>query len=245
MPGSPCPAERQTEGGTTLASHPRRGIKPLFHRNAILPVVRWLVVRSVNFTIKLFIEDYMKLDPIQSLVMDRLWYAFKWAGVDVPYPIREVRMRNASACEREHLADTIQVVPFAAGETLCREGEPGDSFYIIRSGQVAVSLAGADGQPVPVAHLEAGAFFGEMSLLTGEARSATATAGTDVEVWCVSKGDLAGLLQENADLAGKLAAVLERRAAERHAKMATSAKGPAPLTHSTLVARIRRFFDLH
>jgi len=228
---------------------------------------------AVNFTIKFFIEDYGRLDPIQSRVMDRLWYTFKRAGIGIPYPIRDVRLRSGvsleqqqkesqrraalamlddielfsslSEAERARLADTIVSLPFACGEALCREGEPGDSFYIIRSGQGTVSLADPDGQSMPVAQLGAGGFFGEMSLLTGETRSATARAETDVEAWCVSKKDFAGLLKADIDLAGKLAAILEKRGAERRAKLATSSgKETAPLTQSTLVTRIRRFFNL-
>jgi hypothetical protein len=61
----------------------------------------------------------------------------------------------------------------------------------------------------------------------------------------VSKQAFASLLQANAELAVKLAGVLEKRAAERHALLATASPGiPAPDTHSMLTMRIRRFFGL-
>ena len=228
---------------------------------------------AVNFTIKFFLEDYARLDPIQSGVMDRLWYAFRRAGISIPFPIRDVRHRPAladeqtyraagqdtirqllsgvelfgslSAEEMERLANAAKLQLYAAGENLCRQGEPGDSFYVIREGRVAVLMNGADGQTVTAAHLANGAFFGEMSLLTGEPRSGTVTAETDVEVLRVSKQDFAGLLQTDANLAGKLAAVLEKRIEGRRMAMATpAARESAPETRSALAVRIRQFFGL-
>ena len=131
--------------------------------------------------------------------------------------------QSLSAEELERLANAAKLHLYAAGENLCRQGEAGDSFYVIREGRVAVLVNGADGQTVTAAHLADGAFFGEMSLLTGEPRSGTVTAETDVEVLRVSKQDFAGLLQANAELAGKLAAVLEKRSEGRRTAMAAPA----------------------
>jgi CRP-like cAMP-binding protein len=228
---------------------------------------------SINFTIKFFIVDYARVDPIQSGVMDRLWYAFRREGISIPFPVRDVRPRDVVADEQaqrlaeqdairqllsgvdlfqslspeemHRLVDGAKLKLFTGGENLCRQGEAGDSFYLIHSGCVAVLMSVAAGQPVRVAHLGTGAFFGEMSLLTGEPRSGTVTAETDVEVLCVSKEVFAGLLQADADLAGKLAAVLEKRMAERRTIMtASTASESAPETQFALAARIRRFFGL-
>jgi small-conductance mechanosensitive channel/CRP-like cAMP-binding protein len=228
---------------------------------------------AVNFTIKFFLDDYAQLDPIQSGVMDRIWYAFRRHGISIPYPVQDVRHRDAfadeetqraaggniirqllsgvelfqslSAEELEKLANAAKLHLYAAGENLCLEGEAGDSFYIIREGRVAVLVAGAGGPMVTAAHLSRGAFFGEMSLLTGEPRSGTVTAETDVEVLRVSKQDFAGLLKANAELAVTLAAVLEKRAEGRRTAMAAQvARGPAPETRSVMALRIKQFFGL-
>ena len=228
---------------------------------------------AINFTIKFFIEDFALLDPIQSGVMDRLWYAFRREGISIPFPVRDLRHREAladeqtqraagqdavrqllcrvelfqslSAEEMNRLVSAARMKLYAAGENLCRQGESGDSFYVIREGQVAVLVTGANGQSVTAAHLTNGAFFGEMSLLTGEPRSGTVRAETDVEVLCLSKEDFAGLLQADVDLAGKLAAVLEKRAEGRRLAMnASVARESAPDAGSLLTARIRQFFGL-
>jgi len=228
---------------------------------------------AVNFTVKFFLEDYARLDPIQSGVLDRFWYAFRREGIAIPYPIRDVRHRSAladektqrtagentirqllsgvelfqslSAEELERLANAAKLRLYARGENLCRQGEAGDSFYVIREGRVAVLVAGTDGATVTAAHLADGAFFGEMALLTGEPRSGTITAETDVEVLRVSKQDFAGLLQANAELAVRLAAVLEKRSQGRRTAMAAqAARGAAPETRLALALRIKQFFGL-
>jgi small-conductance mechanosensitive channel/CRP-like cAMP-binding protein len=228
---------------------------------------------AVNFIIKFFLDDYSRLDPIQSGVMDRLWYAFRREGISIPYPVRDLRQRDAltdeqacraieqktirqllsgvelfhslSAEEVERLANSAKLYLYAAGENLCRQGEPGDSFYIIREGRVAVLVNGGEGRTVTAAHLSDGAFFGEMSLLTGEPRSGTVMAETDVQVLRVSKNDFAGLLQANAELAGNLAAVLEKRAEGRRTAMTTSiTRESVPETPLALAVRIKLFFGL-
>jgi small-conductance mechanosensitive channel/CRP-like cAMP-binding protein len=228
---------------------------------------------SINFTIKFFIDDFLRLDAIQSGVMDRLWYAFRRAGISIPFPIQEEHQRDAyadekvararereaihallasvelfavlSPSEREQLEAGVTLLPFAAGECLCRQGEAGDSFYVMRTGQVGVTIRGKDGTAVRVASLGPGAFFGEMSLLTGEARAATVTAESDVEVVRVTAADFAGILARNAALSERLAAALETRVAQMAARLAeTPGPGGAPEGRQALAARIRRFFGL-
>jgi small-conductance mechanosensitive channel/CRP-like cAMP-binding protein len=228
---------------------------------------------SMNFTVKFFITDYARLDPIQSLVMDRLWYVFKREGIGIPYPIQDVRLSNRVASERlalqatrsttrellarvellqtlsesaiEQLISVVTTVPYAAGEALCHEGDAGDTFYIIRSGTVVVKIRGKDGRLAEVARLSKGQYFGEISLLTGERRSATVLADGDVEVVRVSKQNFMGLIQADPELAGKLAGVLEKRLSERQALLENSAAGkPAVESRIMLATRIRHFFGL-
>jgi small-conductance mechanosensitive channel/CRP-like cAMP-binding protein len=228
---------------------------------------------SIDFKIKFFIEDFARLDRIQSGVLDRLWYAFRREGVSIPYPVQEERFRDhaaeeaarltaeqesiralvagadlfqsLSAEEKHRLALGTQIKPFACGEVLCRQGEAGDSFYVIREGRVAVLVKNEAGQEIPVAHLSNGACFGEMALLTGDPRSATVVAETDVEVARITKPLFAELLKANSELAGKLAVVLEKRAADLQAKKAASGGATKPVeTSSALKARILRFFGM-
>lgn len=69
-----------------------------------------------------------------------------------------------------------------AGEPVLREGETGTSLYVVASGRFAVSKRDAAGEPVVLAHLGEGDFFGEMALLSGAPRAATVTAEGPGEV---------------------------------------------------------------
>ena len=80
----------------------------------------------------------------------------------------------------ERLATGLEPLTFAAGETVMREGEPGDRFIVVQSGEVEVS---ANGQPMH--RLGRGAGLGEISLLRRSPRTATVTALTEVHAYAI------------------------------------------------------------
>jgi len=69
----------------------------------------------------------------------------------------------------------LKLLTFDRGKVILREGEPGNSLYMLTSGKVKAFVK-KDGKQVPIAELEEGAFFGEMSILTGKPRTATIVA---------------------------------------------------------------------
>lgn len=69
---------------------------------------------------------------------------------------------------------------FAPGQVIVQEGEPGDSFFFIKQGSVEVYTE-QGGSKVPLAELETGQFFGEVSVLTAQPRTATVTAKTETQ----------------------------------------------------------------
>jgi uncharacterized membrane protein len=92
--------------------------------------------------------------------------------------------------ERMVLAQQIEHRTFPAGATIFHEGDAGGVMYLIRTGQVELWLYDEDKQRVVLATFEGGDFFGELSLLDEEARSATATTLTDTEVLVIDRTDL-------------------------------------------------------
>lgn len=72
-------------------------------------------------------------------------------------------------------------VHFAAGQVICREGDPGGEFFVIAKGEVRIT-ADALGGEKEIARLGHGQFFGEMAVLNGDRRTATCTAATEVEL---------------------------------------------------------------
>ena len=92
------------------------------------------------------------------------------------------------------------------GSVITQIGEPGDSFFVIIDGMVAVRTPlGAGSQ------LRPGDFFGEMSLVDGEPRSATIVATTDLRLLIVDRFHFWRLLDETPDLTRRILTILSRR----------------------------------
>ncbi len=76
---------------------------------------------------------------------------------------------------------------FKANQVIIREGEVGGQFYVITEGTVQVTIGNADGEQIVLQEIEPGGFFGELSMLTNEARSARVRALTDVTVLALER----------------------------------------------------------
>lgn len=143
------------------------------------------------------------------------------------------------------LTDRMRERRLAPGEAVIRSGEAGESMFVMSEGLVAVRIT-ANGEEVDVARLAPGDFVGEMSLLTGEPRSATVVALTDVVAYEIGKADMAALLERDPGAAE----ILSRAAAERRVR-SSAAAGPraaeaieaekATLA-GQILARMTRFF---
>lgn len=96
------------------------------------------------------------------------------------------------------------------GETIFKEGEPGDAMYVIVEGQVRIERRGA-ATPVVLATLKPGAFFGEMAVVDHTERTATAVAATDATLIVVPASELELLLKQRPDLGAKMIGTLARR----------------------------------
>jgi CRP-like cAMP-binding protein len=129
--------------------------------------------------------------------------------------------------ELKHLVDTLHRRVFPAGQTLVRSGEAGDSLYVLIEGLLSVNVE-RDGQLQRVARLEPGQCFGEMSLLTGEPRSATIICVTESVVYQINRDSLRHLMEQRPELAGSLSRILAERqllthqALERHEELRDS-----------------------
>ncbi len=100
--------------------------------------------------------------------------------------------------ELRRVAELARIVDVPAGTAVTQIGEPGNSFFVIIDGTVAVRTPVGTG-----AQLHPGEFFGEMSLLDGEPRSATIVAMTDLRLLVVDRSHFWRLLDETPDLMRK------------------------------------------
>ena len=232
---------------------------------------------SINYEVKCFIEDYERRPAIEDDAMQRIWYAFRRAGIEIPFPTQTVfehRVRQPAGAAGSKAIDPAKVlatVPifttlgkeqidalvsasrmlnFGRGEAVIRQGDPGDTLYAIVGGLARVAIRADDGSEKDVARLGPGEVFGEMSLLTGDPRTATVYAADGSLVLVeVSKAALLPILTEHPELSEKMAEIvtlrkqgLDRAQAEsaldaaRRSEVKTAAQG--------LVGRIRKFFRI-
>ncbi len=124
------------------------------------------------------------------------------------------RVEVFSDLERPELEQVAHVaVPrtFARGEVIFREGDSGDTCYIVRSGSVSIQREHADGRTVTLAELLAGAMFGELALFRGETRSATAEALEPTALLAVLGRDMQRVIASSPAMALKMLATMAER----------------------------------
>jgi small-conductance mechanosensitive channel/CRP-like cAMP-binding protein len=204
-----------------------------------------------------------------SRVLERLYFALGRAGIavaDVPNSI-ELRRRDQTAGKRpgESPVDLIRTIPIwsslteneasilaarlkctihGPGEPIVRQGDEGSSMFVLTRGSVDVTLRDAQGRSEQVATLQPGGFFGEMSLMTGEKRTATVTALDEVECVELNKDDVADILLARPELAQEISAILDQRREELESireKLDSMQQAAKPLD---LLSRIQRYFSI-
>ena len=110
----------------------------------------------------------------------------------------------------ETIGQLAQPTTFPAGQTLVREGEPGDSFIVLTAGDATVEQGGRT-----LRTLHAGDFLGEISLVDGGPRTATVTAASAVEALVVDRDGFGRLMEEFPAVRLDLLDALTRRLRDR------------------------------
>jgi small-conductance mechanosensitive channel/CRP-like cAMP-binding protein len=153
--------------------------------------------------------------------------------------------------EAHALATQLVPTPFAAGDLATKQGEPSDSLYILARGEVGIFREADPGTPAGrhrLAKLAAPAFFGEMGLLTGAARTASVVAETDALCYQLDKRGFEAVIRARPELADAMSKTVAARQAANDATLASlsaDARARATGTRANeLVRRIRAFFGL-
>jgi CRP/FNR family transcriptional regulator, cyclic AMP receptor protein len=110
--------------------------------------------------------------------------------------------------DRATLAGVIDMRTLAAGETLFNAGDPGESLYVVRSGEVELYIKDTAGQRIPLAIVGRGEVFGELALLDRSPRTATAVALADSELLELDRDDLLLLFRTSPAAALRLLAAM-------------------------------------
>jgi CRP-like cAMP-binding protein len=118
---------------------------------------------------------------------------------------------SLTAAQLAEVARMARRQQLARDEAVFYQGDPGDSFYVILSGQVKVSVTSPDGQEAILVILDAGESFGEFSLLDEQPRSATIEATQPSEVLVMRKDEFHRLIHRHPDIALGLLRVMTKR----------------------------------
>lgn len=218
---------------------------------------------AVVYRIRVWTTDFSADELVRDRVRTAVYYGFRRHNIEIPYPIqieyhKEIapavdRTPEAAAIlasvsifsvltdeQRMDLARLASFVVYAAGESVVKQGSAGMSMFVVVSGEAIVTLTGVESE---LARIGPGGFFGEMSLLTGDPRSATVRTANDAELLEITADDFRQFVLANptaVELVG--AATAERRAQlAQHAASSGPAIVEAP--HG-LVERMRRFLGL-
>ncbi len=120
----------------------------------------------------------------------------------------------------ERIARVAVPRTYPAGTVILREGDPGDTCYVLRAGRARVTRQHADGRSITLTNLGPGEIFGELAMFGGEVRSATVEAVDDVRAVAILAADLKRQLSEHPEIGVKLLGALSGRLREANARIA-------------------------
>ena len=222
---------------------------------------------SMNYRARFWVEDYEFDEETKDLVRTALHYSFARHGIEIPYPIqveysKEWPAADADGLRRERegilagvdlfstLSDAQRAAIAAAtvtrtygdGEAIVRQGDAGDTMFVVCSGRVAVVI---EPDRREVAAIERGGYFGEMSLLTGDPRTATVVARGEVVVLEVSAEIFRRLGVESPAAVEQVGIAAAARRAELDRAKSTASGSAAMDQRVTLLSRMKKFLRMH
>jgi CRP/FNR family cyclic AMP-dependent transcriptional regulator len=125
--------------------------------------------------------------------------------------------------ERATLAERLETVSFAAGSALFHRGDPGDSLYVVKSGEVEIFFKNDTGERMLLEVARSGDFFGEISLLDAGPRMASAVVTKDLEAVIVDREDLSELIRIRPAAAMELLTATGRRLRDTNERLRRTA----------------------
>ncbi len=204
----------------------------------IRPVVRIrnLGDNGIDWEVKYWLDDYTRHNDTDALIRLRIWYVFQREQIGFAYPTRTIHIEPKvegighdevlnlaverlnqvsifaplSGEEIERLANASTARVYAPGEAIVRMGRDGNSMFVVVRGSVRVQIPDGASNRV-INELRENDFFGEMSLLTGEPRSANVIADEETEVLQIKKDGLKPILEDNPALVEAISEMIHER----------------------------------
>jgi CRP-like cAMP-binding protein len=224
--------------------------------------------RGVEHWVRLFTTEFDKRDRVDGMARDRIWYALARHGIEIPVATHAVRLtelpapapeppdaaveRRIECLEQVGLLEPLRAElvhqlavenadrVYAAGEQVIRQGDPGESLFVIMGGRVEVTAREGDIPAVKLAVLGPGDYFGEMSLMTGAPRVATITTLEETRLLEVGKASFRGIVAAHPELVEQFGTLLRLRLAERTQAIAGVERATPEI--QDIFQKIRDFF---
>ncbi|MDX6578247.1 MAG: hypothetical protein QOE96_4200, partial [Blastocatellia bacterium] len=230
-----------------------------------------------SYAVRYWLTDLAVDDPTNSIVRTRIYFALRRADIPLSIPAHSLfvteedqsrleRKRTEEIAERvaalkrvdlfqtltdeerRLLASRLRVAPFVRGEAMTRQGAKAHWLYLITRGDAEVRVSVDGHLSEQIATLHEGDFFGEMGMMTGDPRSATVIALTDVECYRVDKEAFNHILKQRPEIAEDISEQLARRRVEldaaREGLNDEAMQARLRYHQGDLLQRIRRFFTL-
>ena len=227
---------------------------------------------AVVYEIKFYMGNHAAINEVNDAIRTNVWYELKRQQISIPYPIRtlqlERRPRDKGTEDQEQAREILREEPlfqcleeeqldallqrsrlnhFGRGERLIEEGAEGDSMFVLLRGSANVSVS-KNGSAIRVGTLHSGDCFGEMSLLTGERRTATVRAAADCYVLEISKPTMAEVIRQAPECLNQLSELLAKRKMETEGIIKDvhleGEEAKQREYSATFLRRLRTFFEL-
>ncbi|MBK7393506.1 MAG: mechanosensitive ion channel family protein [Chloracidobacterium sp.] len=237
----------------------------------IRPIVRIraLGTDGIDWEVKYWLDNYASYNDSDALVRQRIWYALHRERIEFAFPTRTIHIEEKVAEplaeevfnniaehlnrvsifaplsdeEIERLAAVSVAKVYAPGEVIVSMGQEGNSMFVVISGTVKVQIPELSYQKT-IGTLHENDFFGEMSLLTGEPRSATVVAFEESEVLRIDKSGLKPIFESNPVLVESISELVEERRALLAAQIEAHAEEEEQRSQKGVMRSIKGFFGL-
>jgi small-conductance mechanosensitive channel/CRP-like cAMP-binding protein len=222
---------------------------------------------AITYRVRFWVEEFDDRDEIaRSEVRIAIYYELRRRNIEIPWPIQVEYSREDAPRETPALRDdyrrTIAAVPvlaslsdeahralaeqsherlFGDGEVIVREGDAGRTMFVVRKGRVEITV-GPEARRV--ATTDEGGYFGEMSLLTGDPRTATVTARGDTTVLEIDADAFRAYVHSHPVVVDQLASAAAQRRQALDASRASSSAPALAAERTSLAQRMRKFFGL-
>jgi len=229
---------------------------------------------AIVYQIKFAMTTHSGYYEVRDAIYTNAWYEFRRRNITIPYPIRTLHLERKvgrpadegheealsilrgealfqclSETQLDHVVKQARLNHFGRGERVIEEGAEGDSMFILLRGAAEVSVS-KNGSTIQVATLRSGDCFGEMSLLTGEKRSATVRADGDCYIMEISKDVMAEVIRDSPDCLRALSELLAKRKMQTEGILKGAATSSAERAAkqreytATFLHRLKTFFEL-